>query len=98
MQRFNLPKLVGASALALSMSLLPLALPGVAQTAPGTGTGTDAAPGTTTGTRDVVRVNDGFDWGWLGLLGLIGLAGLARKDEPTAYREPDVATRSGYRE
>jgi hypothetical protein len=31
-----------------------------------------------------VAVDDGFDWGWLGLLGLIGLAGLAgrRRHEP----------------
>ena len=31
------------------------------------------------------EVDDGFDWGWLGLLGLIGLAGLAgsrRRHEP----------------
>lgn len=30
-------------------------------------------------------VDEGFDWGWLGLLGLIGLAGLAgsrRRHEP----------------
>jgi hypothetical protein len=30
-------------------------------------------------------VEEGFDWGWLGLLGLIGLAGLAgsrRRQEP----------------
>jgi MYXO-CTERM domain-containing protein len=31
-----------------------------------------------------VAVDDGFDWGWLGLLGLIGLAGLTgrRRHEP----------------
>ena len=34
---------------------------------------------------ETVAVDDGFDWGWLGLLGLIGLAGLAgsrRRHEP----------------
>jgi hypothetical protein len=35
----------------------------------------------------------------LGLLGLLGLAGLTRKsnNEATAYRDPNVTTRSGPR-
>lgn len=87
-------KWAGAAALSLSLAVLPTVVSAQTNDAPGTtGTGTD----NTTTTYD--NRDDGFDWGWLGLLGLLGLAGLARKSsEPTAYREPDVATRSGYRE
>lgn len=88
MKRPNLSKIVGASALALSLATLPLTLPVSAQTttAPNrTNVETDRRAGTYD-TRD----ND-FDWGWLGLLGLIGLAGLAgrKRDEPARYREPN---------
>lgn len=97
---------VKLGAIALTLSILPAALPAQA-----TGTATDptapttTAPGATgttdttgtTGTVDTTTTtaddNDGFDWGWLGLLGLIGLAGLAGKrnnDEPVRYSEPDV--------
>lgn len=84
----SLPKLVSATALVLSLTILPSILPASAQTTP-TNTGTEnnsTTYRTTTTDRD-------FDWGWLGLLGLIGLAGLARKtEEPVArYRTPDEA-------
>ena len=35
--------------------------------------------------RTVTRVDDGFDWGWLGLLGLAGLYGLKRRPESHEY-------------
>lgn len=100
--KFGVFKILGTSALALSMSLLPAALPAAAQTDTNT---TDTNSVTTPGERanygDTTDQGDrDFDWGWLGLLGLLGLAGLAKKnDEPVAYREPDVVSRSsGYRE
>ncbi|PSB32396.1 WGxxGxxG family protein [Chlorogloea sp. CCALA 695] len=98
MKRSNLSNLIGASAIGLSLAILPLALPVSAQT--------DTTPGTTTTTEPVQGTNNAeqgdrdFDWGWLGLIGLAGLAGLSRKNEaPTAYRDPNVAsTTPGYRE
>lgn len=98
MKRFNLSKLMTVGALSLSMAILPLMVSVSAQTQPD-GTqpnATDASPVPTYQTSTEER---GFDWGWLGLLGLLGLGGLARKpEEPAAYREPDVATRTAYRE
>jgi hypothetical protein len=83
----NLFKLLGISILSLGTALTPLSLPVAAQV---------ADPNEPV----IVNENDDFDWGWLGLLGLIGLAGLAGKNrkEPTAYREPDAASRSTYRD
>lgn len=77
-------------------------------------TDTLTAPTTgTSGTGDVADTDtdNDFDWGWLGLIGLAGLAGLAgkkRDDRPvqyqdpnaarTGYRDPNVTTRTDYRE
>jgi hypothetical protein len=102
----KLSKLIGTGALALSLSVLPatIASATTTTTAPGTtDTTTTTAPDTTVDTTPAadIEANDGFDWGWLGLLGLIGLAGLAgkkRDDNAVHYREPDVTTRTGYRE
>ena len=101
MKRSNLSKVVGAGVVTVSMALLPLTMPASAQTNPDNTTTVDPA----TSGQDVVVENedDGFDWGWLGLLGLAGLAGLAgrKNSEPTAYRDPDPASRTGstgYRE
>ncbi len=103
MKRSNLSTLFGASAIGLSLAILPLSLPVSAQsdTAPGTTTAPDTT--TTTPVQGTDNVNTGdrdFDWGWLGLIGLAGLAGLSRKhEEPTRYRDPDVvSTTPGYRE
>jgi hypothetical protein len=92
MKLSNFVKLAGASALSLSMTVLTLGAPGLAQDAP-------AVEDTTTTTQTEVEGDRDFDWGWLGLLGLIGLAGLARKnDEPaTRYREPDETSRASTR-
>lgn len=90
MKLSTLSKTVGASVLALSLAVLPSALPVSAQTndtspAPGTTEGGGQMQGTDsaeTGDRD-------FDWGWLGLIGLAGLAGLSgKREEPTRYRDP----------
>lgn len=83
----NLSKFFGASVLAVSLSVLPSALPAAAQT--------DAAPGGTTTTAPTATAENDrdFDWGWLGLLGLLGLAGLTKKPE-ARYSDPEVANRT----
>lgn len=96
MKRSNLSTLIGASAIGMSLAILPL-VPVSAQT--------DTTPGITTtepvqGINNVEQGDRDFDWGWLGLIGLAGLAGLSgKKEAPTVYRDPDVAnTTPGYRE
>lgn len=85
-------KFLGAGILSLSLMSLPSTLPASAQADTAAPSAPNAGVNNTQGDRD-------FDWGWLGLLGLLGLAGLTRKPEDrVAYREPDVATRSGYRD
>lgn len=89
MKYSDLSKFFGAGVLAASLIVAPLAIPASAQV------GTD--------TEDVeVEEDNDSNWGWLGLLGLLGLAGLAgrkREDTTTAYRDPNVTTRTGsYRE
>lgn len=72
MKNKSLATWLGTGALALSLAILPSALPASAQT-----TADPVTPGDTVTTTDR---DDGFDWGWLGLLGLIGLAGLKGGD------------------
>lgn len=101
MKGSDLSKAIGAGILSLSIAVLPVS----AQNNSPDGTGT-TAPNTTVDTAPTTGVadttdDDGFDWDWLGLLGLIGLAGLAgkKRQEPTRYRDPDVAAGTpGYRE
>lgn len=100
MKRTNLSKVVGTGVLALSLAIVPSTLPAFAQTDT-----TNTAPNTTLdntqtqGTDYAATGDRDFDWGWLGLIGLAGLAGLARKrEEPTRYRDPNVAGTTGYRE
>jgi hypothetical protein len=92
MKLSNLTKLAGASVLTLSLTVLSLGAPGLAQD-------TTVTDDTLNTTETEVEGDRDFDWGWLGLLGLIGLAGLARKnDEPaTRYREPDEVGRPSTR-
>lgn len=92
----NIIKLVGAGALSLSLSALPIVHSASAQDGAGT-TGTTRD----TTTRTDVNSNDGLDWGWLGLLGLAGLAGLRgkkRDDNAVRYGEPQTTRTGGYRE
>ncbi|MEB3281846.1 MAG: WGxxGxxG family protein [Lyngbya sp.] len=87
----NLTKLVGVSALALTLSILPSVHPASAQVTD------DPVPNRTLEYED----DNDFDWGWLGLIGLAGLAGLRgrKHDETVRYREPDVTTTgTRYRE
>jgi MYXO-CTERM domain-containing protein len=104
MKRTNLSKVVGTGVLALSLAILPSTLSASAQTGNGSDT-TTTTPNTTLdntqtqGTDYAATGDRDFDWGWLGLIGLAGLAGLARKrEEPTRYRDPNVAGTTGYRE
>lgn len=97
-------KIIGASALAASLAVLPLNVSAQGQTTDGTGTTTTTTTPTTGVYNDAANSNrEGFDWGWLGLLGLLGLAGLAgknRAEEPTRYRDPNTVgnTTPTYRE
>lgn len=89
MKTVHVSKMIGLAALSLSLTLLPLTAPASAQEAPNDTT-------TTPTLNDNDNENE-FDLGWLGLLGLIGLAGLAGKkhEEPTRYKDPNVATGTG---
>ena len=84
MKNSNLPKIAGASLLALSLSLLPSQLPASAQN--NNTTTTDNNKPTLDTTPFQETKNDNNNWGWLGLLGLIGLANLFRKDEHHTHR------------
>ncbi|MBD2100053.1 WGxxGxxG family protein [Leptolyngbya sp. FACHB-261] len=92
--KLNLPKVIGASAVALSLATLTTVLPASAQT-------------NTTGTSNVDTTPDGVfdgnyadgDWGLLGLLGLFGLLGRKseKQDDGTVarYRDPEVVGTPG---
>ncbi|MBE9160287.1 WGxxGxxG-CTERM domain-containing protein [Nodosilinea sp. LEGE 06152] len=81
-----LSKWIGASALAVSMAVLP------SLNMPAQATANDpVAP-----TQNVATEDDGFDWGWLGLLGLLGLAGLKGRDRHTTTTTDRVGTTSDY--
>jgi MYXO-CTERM domain-containing protein len=87
MKLSNLTKVLGASALVLSLTL-----PATAQTGGGTGTGGSGTSGSgTSGTGYTDTRNDSPDWGWVGLLGLAGLAGLTgrRRNDDVRYRDPN---------
>jgi LPXTG-motif cell wall-anchored protein len=92
-QYSNLPKVLGASILSLSMVVLPLTLSASAQV------------NTPSAEPEGVYENDdnNSDWGWLGLLGLIGLAGLGgkKRHENITTSSHDTTTplgRTGYRD
>jgi LPXTG-motif cell wall-anchored protein len=95
----NLSKLLGASAIAASLAVLPLNLPAQAQnTAPDTTSETSTQRNGDVQSADT-NADDDFNLGWLGLLGLAGLAGLAgKKHRETVHhinRDPDVVVRPG---
>lgn len=94
----QLTKIVGTSAIALSIAL-PFTAPASAQNSTDNGTATPST--TTTDTTTYGERDNDFDWGWLGLLGLAGLAGLAgrkRHEEPTRYRDPNTVGSTTYKE
>ncbi|MEG4036433.1 WGxxGxxG family protein [Microcoleus sp. Pol12B5] len=85
----DLSKNAAATIIALSLAVLPSAMPASAQT--------ESAPAqNNTESNGVVldrtpfqeSKEDNNHWGALGLLGILGLANLFRKDEPKRYRDP----------
>lgn len=85
----DISKNAASALLALSLAILPSALPASAQT--------NTAPAqNNTGSNGVVldttpfqeSKDDNNHWGALGLLGILGLANLFRKDKPKQYRDP----------
>jgi len=95
MKNFNVSKILGVSALALSLATLPTIVPASAQT-------TTTPDTTVTDTNTDRRVTDGNyqdgDWGLLGLLGLFGLFGRkSRKNESVDYANRDVVGTTGSR-
>lgn len=85
----DISKNTAATLIALSLAVLPSAMPASAQT--------NSAPAqNNTDSNGVVldrtpfqeSKKDNNHWGALGLLGILGLANLFRKDEPKRYREP----------
>ena len=86
-------KTLAASAVALSLAVLPAS----AQTG-STGAGTDGT-GTTTTQPTYDNNDDNGYWGLLGLLGLFGLLGRRSKqdDVATAYRDPSATETMGSR-
>ena len=85
----DISKTTAATFIALSLAVLPSAMPAEAQT------NSDPAQNNT-GSKGVVldrtpfkeSKGDNMPWGALGLLGILGLANLFRKDEPKRYRDP----------
>lgn len=88
-KQFDISKNAASALLALSLAILPLALPAQAQT--------NTAPAqNNSGSNRVIldttpfqeSKGDNNHWGALGLLGILGLANLFRKDKPKQYRDP----------
>ena len=93
MKNNTIAKVLAASTVTLSLSVLPAS----AQTA----TDSTGITGTTTTTQNYDRGNEGRGgyWGLLGLLGLFGLLGRRSKqdDVATAYRDPSETETTGSR-
>jgi MYXO-CTERM domain-containing protein len=98
-RNYQITKLLGASLIAASLTIVPLNLPAKAQSTTDTTTRQQNSNVEATGPITANTNRDHNNWGWLGLLGLAGLAGLARKKRPvtTQYvsNDPDVRVRSG---
>jgi hypothetical protein len=88
-KRSDISKNTAATLIALSLAVLPSAMPASAQTgsAP-TQNNTDSNRVILDRTPFQESKNDNNHWGALGLLGILGLANLFRKDEPKRYRDP----------
>lgn len=82
---YNLFKLVRSNVLGLTLALLMLSVPALAQN-----NSNVRSDNTTTTTRTEnrdERRDDDRDWGWLGLLGLAGLLGLMPKKRVPVVHE-----------
>lgn len=91
MKTSHLSKFAGASLLALSLTILPLAVPASAQDNSGANKTTlDTTP------LQENKNDTAPNYGWLGLLGLIGLANLFRKNKSHEHHtDPDVVSGTG---
>lgn len=76
--------------IAVTVALLGLSVPALAQT------GTTGTTATTAVTTTPVQER-GFDWGWLGLLGLAGLAGLSRREPERVHTQTTRSTHTDTR-
>ncbi len=101
MKRSNLAKVVGVSAIATLVSILPLTLsisvkaeapPDENYNPPRQLNDANMPPNTPLPQAKIpsqgvsnVQSNRNFDWGWVGLLGLVGLAGLTRRTGITHF-------------
>ncbi len=85
----DISKNAAATLIALSLAVLPSAMPASAQTesAPAQNN-TDSNGAVLDRTPLEESKEDNNHWGALGLLGILGLANLFRKDEPKRYRDP----------
>jgi len=85
----NISKTTVATVIALSLAVLPSAMPAEAQTNSGSAQNNTDSNGTVVDrTPFQESKKDNQHWGALGLLGILGLANLFRKDEPKRYRDP----------
>lgn len=96
MKNSKVANALGMGVLALSLAVLPAAIPASAQSsAPGVGGSTSGDTATTTTYNNDDR--NGY-WGLLGLLGLFGLMGRkSGRDESTTYRDPSSTETTGSR-
>ncbi|MEG3930930.1 MULTISPECIES: WGxxGxxG family protein [unclassified Microcoleus] len=85
----DLSKNAAATLIALSLAVLPSAMPASAQTESAPAQNNTESNGVVLDTTPLQESKeDNNHWGALGLLGILGLANLFRKDEPKRYRDP----------
>lgn len=85
----NISKTTAATLIALTLAVLPSAMPASAQTNSGSAQNNTGSNGVVLDrTPFQESKKDNQHWGALGLLGILGLANLFRKDEPKRYRDP----------
>ena len=85
----NISKTTAATLIALSLAVLPSAMPASAQTQSAPAQNNSDSNGVVLDRTPLQESKeDNNHWGALGLLGILGLANLFRKDEPKRYRDP----------
>ena len=85
----DLSKNAAATLIALSLAVLPSAMPASAQTQSAPAQNNNNSNGVVLDRTPLQESKeDNNHWGALGLLGILGLANLFRKDEPKRYRDP----------
>jgi hypothetical protein len=85
----DLSKNAAATLIALSLAVLPSAMPASAQTQSAPAQNNNNSNGVVLDRTPLQESKeDNNHWGALGLLGILGLANLFRKDDPKRYRDP----------